>query len=228
METMRTAITALALAALLCACADMGFPRPGPSCNELSDALTDLPERAPRLDFEGFSILPPQGSNWCMILNKQHGGIFMKNTYGGRQITHRPPESEVRNTLIAGANAAPPRGQIENSADLERMAREEFESGAMGPNVGTTRMKITPEALAGGTSCIRLEGTWEGKLSRTFPHTDFVLVAESLTCKHPTRLLLIGVSVSERYLKASPPAVTLTRRYRDELQPFLHGLEIAP
>lgn len=173
-------------------------------------------------------MLPPQGPNWCMLLDKGKGGMFLKNPFGGRYLDKPPTERETRNTLIATVRMGTPTRPIDSVGDLERMANETLTEQTNGIPQGTVlRRNVMREERITDALCIRLDETREGQLSRTQPGQTFVMTVTELTCKHPTRPLLIGIGYSERFLKAFPPQQPLVQRYRHELEPFLGSLQFA-
>ena len=62
--------------------------------------LTPVTNPAQRLEFHGFSILPPQGNNWHFIKKDSHGVNF------GKKLVERPTRPAERgHTFIAVARA---------------------------------------------------------------------------------------------------------------------------
>lgn len=209
---------------LLSGCANLGFPRRGPECSDLN--LRALPEKSPRLDFEAVSVVPPQGSNWCIVdLDREKGGQFAKNTFGGRYLTEPPALSELRNTLFASVTIELQKAPTNSEAEF-RQSWQWFWAGLMSamPNGRIVKRKIERDEGRTDAMCARIEATVEGAISHSFPQDIFVLEVRALVCKHPTRPLLIGLGSSERYLKKAPPSKLLTNRYRKELKEFFDGL----
>ena len=211
--------------ALTAGCAGIGYPRAGPECSDFSAQA--LPEAAPRLDFADFSVLPPQGPHWCVAnLDQRRGSAFAKNWFGGRVLQAAPSLGEIRNTMIAEVAFQTSPGRVESHQDLERIAQgwfADYQSSV--PLARFITKTLEPDNGQDGGLCARTNYRIEGPISQQWTNEIFTLQGQGVLCKHPSRPVIVLILWTERFLRDSPPSQSLMQRYRNEVEPFLHGLQ---
>jgi hypothetical protein len=235
-----------ALASLIaCALAGCAPMTRGPiriGCTEAH--MQPLPPGMQRLTFEGFSVLPPQGDNWCIEhLDKKTGVAFGTSPLIGQVLTQRPPEAELYHTFAAMAFVAQVEGEAVNTpAQLRDFVNRWLHAGQPGrfsagkmilvaspvaaPRFTLVNSSVVIDEPTGG-NCIRFDATAEERNNPTWPTEVLAVVAKgNLLCRFPgpqeATFVLIGAS--ERYNQAHQPHPLLTETRAQEVEAFTRSL----
>jgi hypothetical protein len=226
-------------------CASMGYPKKAPTCADIG--LNPLPDSMERIKFEAFTVLPPQGENWCIAnLTRKRGnsenevGVFLKNQFGGQILQSRPPLNLVNQSLIANVLVQEKQQafkemervlgfeikDISTSAEFAEYTGQliDKQKQMAGYKVNFKELQIRPFNHETAI-CIQVEHEKEGYLSNTHPNELYVEHLRTINCIHPTRSLLFSIGYSERFSAKDPPAVRLIDKSEKELYPFITGFE---
>lgn len=220
-------------------CAARSFTPVTLDCPALRMApVTNLDQR---LEFqaEGFSILPPQGQDWCIQRLDSHGVVFNKHPLSGKLLEKQPQLVDVFHTFAAFAVARDVKQtKIESSADLkafvDQLLREgdvgRFVEGEEGSAVRRFRLVESNSVLDNsfGSDCVRFDAVVEERDNPRLAGSVLILnVPNNLICRHPHSpgVSLIWISFNERYVQGEQP---LAATVKHEFEPFVRSLQFMP
>jgi len=192
----------------------------------------------------GFSVLPPQGENWCVRSMSSQGFTFMKHP-GSVEISAQPPTPNdlfqvvLQTVRFMGiAVALPEFGTHYPSPDqlkvvVDDLIRNHFFSqvvGGIGSSERHFRLVDSHSAIDGsiGASCVRFDATVAEEGAYLAPPDVVVNLNffSNLVCAHPqptsAKSSLVWLSFVEVYREGDQSAAgTLS----GEVEPFLRSLE---
>lgn len=150
-----------------------------------------------RLEFEGFSILPPQGENWFMTagLREVQGAIVIVSF--GKRLT--PPSKTHTVTATVSAVRLP---------DSAGNRAERLQKYAQIPPSGRFRVvsvNISPDTTL-APDCVRIDATSEDRGVPGHPDSIFIMDQHSFVCFHPYFPdAAIDIQYSQRRLQEEAP-----------------------
>lgn len=167
-----------------------------------------------RLEFEGFSILPPRGENWFMAppqLRKQLGPDVIVSF--GKRLT---PPSKTHTVTATVRGGRVPISAGSHAEALQKIAQTYSEqTGRYRPLSVNTSLDGTP-----APDCVRYDATVEDRGVPGYPDSLFVLDMHGLVCLHPDLPdVAIDIQYSQRRLQEEQP-VSLEA----EGEPFVKSL----
>jgi len=186
--------------------------------------VNPLPYPMQRLEFKIFTILPPQGQNWCITaLDKNKGGVFGKNQYGGQRLHAPPSKTEMMHTLGAMVLIFDTPANVSTDQDYENYIRQ----GNLSPLNGNTKVtrEIERDSSRKDSTCFLSTYISKGHISETKKEEVFVQEDHSLICKHPNQSKIVMLGYSERYSENFPPSYSMIKRFWHEIEPFFNSLE---
>jgi len=192
----------------------------------------------------GFSVLPPQGENWCVRSMSSQGFTFMKHP-GSVEISAQPPTPNdlfqvVLETVrfMGIAVALPEFGTHYPSPDQLKVVVDDLISnhffsqvvGGISSAERHFRLVDSHSAIDGslGASCIRFDATVEESGAYLAPADVIVNLNffSNLVCVHPqptsAKSSLVWLSFVEVYREGDQSAAATLR---GEVEPFLRSLE---
>ena len=173
--------------------------------------LTPVTDLTQRLEFHGFSILPPQGYNWFFSGKDSRGALFC------RILKER--HLERGHTLIAWVVTKDvKKDEIGSQSKLREFVEKFLKPGH--------RFKLLKSrVILAGSDCVRYNRVAEERENPLFPDNVLILSARGIWCLHPDSRHLIHAGFSERYVKGvhQPLASSLIN---DEVELFLKSLKL--
>ena len=208
-------------------------------CNRLG--MTPVTNADQRLDFHGFSILPPKGEHWCIFNRDSHLIAFGKNLFGGKLWRKPPRPAERAHSFVAVAAAVEVKdAKVESFAELQAFVERWLRRGGVMRRVGSkwvldstplnprftlVESKVVIDRSL-GADCVRTDVVIEERDNPRVP--QFVLVLKephNFLCLHPYSMgLLIFISYSERYVRGAEPRPLLADALKHEVEPFLRSV----
>ena len=224
-------------AMLAVGCAARAFTPATLDCHALR--MTPVTNVDERLEFstQGFSILPPQGENWCIQSVEPRGVVFGKHLLSGKLLEKQPRLADVNHTFAALAMAFDAKTKIESSAELKAFVDQMLRGGALGALVEGTegsarRFRLVESNLVldnyVGSECVRFDAIVEERDNPRRPGSVLMLnFPNNLLCRHPYSpgVGLIWISFNERYLQGEQP---LAGTMKHEFEPSLRSLQFMP
>jgi len=191
----------------------------------------DLPKQKPdeRLEFNGFSLLPPKGSGWSVEEKGRYEITFWKDLWLDVAALEGGGSATAPRTFFLRISILPSEGEAVRPFTSDYM-KSETERGFKG--MQTRRMKlmsykVDPYVIQ-GTECVRYEARFEERDHPQLPRGAIVeMTGVGFTCRHPSSpLRAIDAKYSERRLRGAPerPAET----YRAEAEAALSSLTFTP
>jgi hypothetical protein len=201
-------------------------------------------QRRMEVPVSGFSVLPPQGENWCV--SSMASGFFFFKHPASVEILAQPPSSNdlfqvVLQTVrfMGMALALPEFGTEHPSPDQLKVVVNELISNHFfaqvvgGISSGERRFQLVESHSAVdrsfGASCIRFDARVEEQGAFLAPAGVAVILNffDNLVCAHPqpasSNSSLIWISFVEVYREGDQSAAATLSR---EVEPFLHSLEL--
>lgn len=232
---------------MIIGCSGFGYPRMGPDCAEVG--LQALPYPMEHMNFGSFSVLPPQGPNWCIFkINRDTrvistiGAYMGKNPFGGRMLHQEPSQSEQLDTLAVNFGIHD-KGEalkmlseglgkdIKDIKTIEELDRYygEFVRKELSNIIIVKKIKslhIEPFHHRSNAICLLQEYDIESTgLSESHPNELFGYELHHIICLHPTKPLVFWIEYSERFLAQYPPKIRLIKQYWKELEPFFTSFD---
>ena len=187
----------------------------GPRLIPVSDATR-------RIEFEGFSILPPSGENWfaaspevLRVMEKPVGEIVKLIA----SFIKMPPPSKTH-TIAAEVQVAqlPP---LPPSANRIEILQQIKQSGLRSDDRHRVVASKISEDRALGSDCVRYSATSEDRGVPGYPGSIFIFDLHGFACLHPDRpSYFIQIEYSERRLPRENPLSSLEA----EREAFLKSL----
>jgi hypothetical protein len=217
------------------------------NCSMLdSSPVTNLDKRI-EVSASGFSVLPPQGENWCVKSLASQGLSFLKAPVI-MPVFGQPSSPDdlfpvvlqaVRFTGLAvdlpdfGFNTESPE-QLKVAVN-EMISRHIFSQFTAGISTAEHRYQLLESHSTVdrslGANCVRFDAKVEARgFHKALPGIVVVLnFINNLTCAHPqppsSKSPLIWISFVETYREGEQSAADTVRR---EVAPFLHSLQFMP
>lgn len=155
-----------------------------------------------RLEFEGFSILPPKGENWFMAPPELLRGQDVKKAAEFVKM-FTPPS--VTHTIVARVTAAkipvPSKSRVELLQDIAQAKKQDM-------STGRHRLITIKTALdkSLGSDCLRYDVTAEDRGALMYPGSVYIVDIHGFTCFHPdSTSYLIQAEYSQRRLQEEAP-----------------------
>lgn len=180
-----------------------------------------------RLQFPGFSILPPKGENWFMVGPGAYENWAFPITFAKRlrEKIERPAEAEMNFARVKTLNFG--NVTFRNPAEILRylahdIVAQDLESqNRANPGLGIKnfQVKASVEKYL-GRDCVTYELSYEVHNWRPFPGFVFIMDGKGLLFLHPdSPTFVIGLEYYQRYLRGEKPY-----RVEPEVEPFLKSL----
>ena len=192
----------------------------GPNVSPVTDSTQ-------RLEFRGFSILPPKGANWFMDSSPTNPGdprwtvqiVFIKYL---KVPATRP--AELKSVLASVSTRDLGDVQFESRAQLlKQLAKGFIEDFERARQMKLLSSKASVEKYL-GWDCVRYESTYEDFTSHLFPGSVFIFSRHGFALLHPdSPTHVVALEYSQRYLKGEMPP-----RLEAEVEPFLKSLVLSP
>lgn len=183
-------------------------------CAAAGPTLIPVADPTQRIEFQGFSILPPPGERWFISSSQASsslGIVFMKNY---RERTTQP-------TIVAQAGSATLRDDVAINDQVELLKRI---VGSKERELSTGRHRLVEFKTAPdnslGADCLRYDGSAEDRGVPQFKESIFLLTVHGLYCLHPdSPRFVIALEYSQRVLEGERPL-----SIEAEGEPFLKSL----
>ena len=163
---------------------------------------TAIPIKDPtqRIEFEGFSILPPQGEKWFVVsplpLFETAQYSFAKDN-GGRGVT----ATALAFLSFTRIDTVP--AELRSSLLESRAFRAEMEQTVDTGRNHPVSLKKNFEEFH-GAKCLRLDITAEDRGVPQFPGVAFILNNRELVCLHPHSPIIVTLVYSQRAIQGAP------------------------
>lgn len=196
------------------ACATTGSPQPQP----ISDA-------SKRLELNGFSLMPPQGSGWSVEAKGRYEVTFWKELWLDVAALEGGGSATAPRTFFMSISILPSEGEALKpfTSDYMKSETERGFKGMQTPRMKLMSYKVDPYMMQ-GTECVRYEARFEERDHPQLPRGAIIeMTGVGFTCRHPSSpLRAIDGKYSERRLRGAPerPAET----YRAEAEAVLSSL----
>lgn len=189
--------------------------------------LISISDSTQRLEFQGFSILPPRGENWFVVEassqpdpNLTYAVVFSKRL---RERVTRPAELHTITASVSTSSL----GDVtfESRTELLQYLAREREKGWRRPTQRHTplEVKVSLEKCL-GWDCVRIDYTAEDYGVPHFPGLVFILTGYDFIFLHPdTPTFVIYVNYGQRYLRGQQPLPL-----EAEVKSFLKSLAFTP
>ena len=197
-----------------------------PGC-AIGPRITPVTDPTQRLQFPGFSILPPKGDSWFIVESLPtppnwtlHVALLKKL----RETIKRPSEFHLIYAFVKTQSL----GNVTfgNRTELLQYLAQALENENRGnpdPRVRNLESKASLDKYL-GWDCIRYEIRWESHNPPAFPGFIFLHTVRGFQFLHPdSSTLVIDISYSERYLRGQQ-SIPLEA----EIEPFLRSLVFTP
>lgn len=188
------------------------------NCNMLDSSPVTNRDKRIEVSALGFSVLPPQGENWCVKSLASQGLSFLKAPVSGAIFGQSPSPDELFQLSLTAIRFT---GLAVDLPDFG------FNTGASLPVVRVT--------FAGRqvlwSSCVRFDAKVEERgMHQARPGLVMILnFSNNLICAHPqpasSKSPLIWISFVETYREGEQSAADTVRR---EVDPFLQSLQFMP
>lgn len=175
-------------------------------------ALSPIFSLKERLQFQGFSILPPQSDNWFAMDSDTKGIILGR--YTGKEI----------HTIMVSARIEEYKDwTIKSSAEFLQYAKEKIEEGYKDSRFKPVDIKVSLECYRVG-NCVRYDFTIEDHGSPYAPGSVLILTGYGFFFRHPyDDKYIVDINYSQRFPKGDKPLPA-----ESEVEPFFKSLEFTP
>ena len=172
-----------------------------------------------RLQFQGFSILPPKGENW--FIGQGVGNVMFR-----KQLRETIKQPADLHTIVAQVWTRS-LGDVtfESRMELLQYLARELEKGMRQPTQRNTplEVKLSLDKCL-GWDCARIDYTSEDRGLPSFPGSVFILTGHHFVFLHPdSPTLVIHVNYGQRYLRGQQPLPL-----EAEVESFLKSLVFTP
>lgn len=165
------------------------------------------------IEFQGFSILPPQGGGWKIAVKARYNAMFAKDAIGTKKGPH---------TFVAKVRTFTIEEDIDKKEDFLQYFKKRLEEG-LGPRFTLKESNLRLDER-GDALCIRHDQLSEDRGVPGFQDHVFQIDLHGITCRHPdNRKMIIEISYSQRI----PPGVGMMS-LEAEGEPYLNSLIFAP
>ncbi len=201
-------------------------------CQFLRMASVSSPTQ--RMEFRswGYSLLPPQGNQWCIGGAGPRGTRFITHPLFGKVIETRPSQAELRHTfgIMAIADEVPKDAKVETAADLFTSVERLVLGGQPKSRFKVVETRFVPDSSL-GAECVRFDTVVEERDNPGAPGVVLVLVnRDNFLCRHPGSRTptLIWIGASERYVQGTLTGPLLIDTLRTEWEPSVRSLQFLP
>lgn len=173
--------------------------------------LIPVTDPTQRLEFEGFSILPPKGENWFMAppaLRQQQGPDVIVSFL---KLATPPSKTHTVAATVRGGRV--PFSAGSRAELLQKFAQASFEQTKRNRPVS---VNISPDRIL-SPDCVRYDATVEDRGVPGYPGSIYILDQHGFICLHPGLPdAAINIQYSQRRLQEEPPLALKT-----EGEPFV-------
>lgn len=188
----------------------------------LSCALAPIPtpvtDPMQSLQLQGFSILPPRGTNWFIQQQGTRDVVFAK------KLRERIEQPEDSHSILASARVTN-LGDLKfrNSTELLQSLAQTWAKGKIDARHKLIESKVFVDKCQ-GWDCMKYEFAAEDRGVPQFPGSVFVMTIHGLLFIHPDfPNLTITLEYSQRFLQGQQPLTI-----EGEIEPFLKSLVFVP
>lgn len=176
---------------------------------------------AERFEFEGFSVLPPQGKNWYLGRSPFYGVVFMKRLF---EAPRQPKSHSFFATVYR-----------HDLKDYEINSTQDFLSYVQWTSRVNPRFRLVKKNVvldssmsdAIGSECVRYDFLQEERDNPIAPQVVLNVTAHGFLCRHPSSsTFLIDAQCSERYPQGEKSA--LDESLRQECESFQRSVVLKP
>jgi hypothetical protein len=191
----------------------------------LSACATTSPQRpitdpSKRLEFKKFSLLPPQGDNWFIVLSKPGNGFILL----AKQIDSTTPlgaKSFQPHTVRAGVKA------VDTKSESVGSQQEYFDSIKQSEQANTSsRFTVLKESYSlhekVGEYCVIVDKLSEDRGVPNDPGTVYMFQENKLFCFDPQSRIAVMAGCSQR-----APDIKVIIDLKDECEPFMNSLRFS-
>lgn len=177
---------------------------------------------AERMEFDGISVLPPQGEDWVIGMSPIHEVIFKKLFSGS------PGSAKVNSYLLGVMRHNVYERELKSPQDLIYYANlkmkgteARFQDNTFNVVIDETRSNFM------GTDCINFNFTTKESNNLNFPGEALVLTGHGFYCRHPSSSkVIIEAFCTERYPEDG--GSLLSETIKGECTAFLHDVQFKP
>lgn len=177
--------------------------------------LIPITDSQQRLEFQRFSILPPQGPDWFNDMGSLPAGL----EYRSAKIwfVKIPSTASKTHTIFAMARSGSVEEKVENREEyLRKLGKIMFVSTERNQLVNSKTS--LDQSLK--TDCLRYDLEFEDRGVPGHEGSPFLMDTHGYLCLHPNLPnYVVEVSYSQRRLPSEPPI-----RLESEAEPYLHSL----
>ncbi|HEU5303959.1 MAG TPA: YncE family protein [Gemmatimonadales bacterium] len=178
--------------------------------------LTPVPRSGQRMQFDGFSVLPPQGDGWYVAPTLPKDEVWRSVAGFVKQGSSDAGAAIWATAAVANIDTPfPTREQL-----LQQLLRSR-ETELRGGRFRLLEFRSAPGPTPG---CHRYDAVAEDRAVPEFPGVVFVLSLRHALCLHPNApTLAVNIAYSERRRQGQPAA-----KIEGEGEPFLTSLQFSP
>ncbi len=185
--------------------------------------LRPVADSKKRLQFIGFSVLPPEGSNWYFVVENQYGVRFGKvdqNKYkSGTKLTHTFFALSFSDMVAVGVKIDTPERLLQFS---EAFLREKNDTGRFRTLVLELTAYRTQE-----TDCVQIDQVVEERDNPLLPGSILTITANGFICRNTySPDWFIHAYYSERYIPGKK--VDSGKSFERESEIFLKTVVLTP
>jgi hypothetical protein len=193
----------------------------------IGPTLTPITDPTQRLQFQGFSILPPKGENWFIaeLPYPTDPNWAVPVTFGKklREKAQRPGEYHPIYVHVQTGSLGDVRFESRSEL-LQQLARQiEMELTTPTPRRRAPQVRVFLDKWL-GFDCIRFESRAEDPMVPELPGFVFTFTRQGFIFLHPdAATFIVWLEYGQKYLKGQQPFAL-----EAEVEPFLKSLEFAP
>ncbi len=176
---------------------------------------------AERLEFDGFSVLPPQGKNWKLGKSPGYGVVFTKRLF------EKPRSPEIHSLHVAVARHDFNRRELKTPQDLLSFVKRAFRAEPRFRVVNSNVVLDDAMSNVMDTDCVRYDMMQEERDNPVAPGAVLIVTAHGFECRHPSSpKVVIGAWCSERYPQGEQSLLDET--LQQECESFLQNVLLKP
>ncbi|MEE9550933.1 MAG: hypothetical protein V3W08_11120 [Candidatus Binatia bacterium] len=185
-------------------------------------SYTPVTDPTQRLEFQGFSILPPRGENWLISRSPS----IPPDPSWTSPVTFNKAFRDSKTHTFYAAVMTTSLGNvtIESRTELLQHMARVWSVGKRGEPQSTPLHTKVAFGKYLGRDCVRYESIKEDRSSRVHPGSVFIMITKGFIFLHPdSSTFLLRLEYSERYLLGE-----LSFSLEAEVEPFFRSLVFTP
>jgi hypothetical protein len=176
---------------------------------------------AERLEFDGFSVLPPQGRNWYLGKSPAYGVVFNKRLFD------KPWSPEMHSFYVAVVRHDLSGKELNTPQDLLSFVEGTFRVAPRFHIASSNVVLDDAMSKVMDTDCVRYDVAQEEHDNPMMPEAVLIMTVHGFECRHPSSpKIAIGAWCSERYPQGEQSLMNKT--LERECESFLRNVLLKP